>query len=109
MFLTEELELRDYVKKLRELLGEDLLYVVAFGSRVRGDFEWDSDLDVLVVVEKRDLSIENEIRRIFYEDPFSPYSVIVMDRELYKRHEMLNTPFLNNIKRDGKVFYRKDK
>lgn len=70
-----------------------------------GGFEWDSDLDVLVVINKRDLSIENEIRKIFYDDPFSPYSVIVMDKELYKRHEILNTPFLNNIRRDGKVFY----
>ncbi|MFN3395535.1 MAG: nucleotidyltransferase domain-containing protein [Thermodesulfovibrionales bacterium] len=105
MFITEELELRDKVKKLRDFLGENLLYVVAFGSRVRGDFEWDSDLDVLVVINKRDLSIENEIRKIFYDDPFSPYSLIVMDNELYKRHEMLNTPFLNNIRRDGKVFY----
>lgn len=105
MFVTEELELRDYVKKLREILGEDLLYVAAFGSRVRGDFEWDSDLDVLVVIEKKDPRIENEIRKIFYDDPFSAYSVIIMDRELYKRHEMLNTPFLTNIKRDGKVFY----
>lgn len=105
MFTTEELELGERVRRLREVLGENLLSVVAFGSRVRGDFEWDSDLDVLVGINKRDLSIENEIRKIFYDDPFTPYSVIVMDKELYKRHEMLNTPFQNNIRRGGKVFY----
>lgn len=105
MFTTEVLELRDKVRRLREILGENLLYVVAFGSRVRGDFDWDSDLDVLIVVEKKDPDMENKIRAIFYEDPFSPFSVIVMDKELYKRHKMLNTPLLNNIERDGMVFW----
>ena len=43
-------ELAAYVAALHRRFGADLVSVIAFGSRVRGDAKPESDLDVLVVV-----------------------------------------------------------
>ena len=43
-------ELAAYVAALERRFGADLVSVVAFGSRVRGDAKPESDLDVLIVV-----------------------------------------------------------
>jgi hypothetical protein len=43
-------ELAAYVAALERRFGADLVSVVAFGSRVRGDARPESDLDVLIVV-----------------------------------------------------------
>ena len=43
-------DLTSYVAALHRRFGADLVSIVAFGSRVRGDAKPESDLDVLVVV-----------------------------------------------------------
>ena len=43
-------ELSSYVAALHRRFGADLVSVVAFGSRVRGEARPESDLDVLIVV-----------------------------------------------------------
>ncbi len=46
--------LRDFTAALRELYGQRLDRVLLYGSRARGDAEWDSDVDVLVVLDRCD-------------------------------------------------------
>lgn len=43
--------LRKYCELLRDLLGERLVSIMLFGSIARGDWDRDSDIDVLVVAE----------------------------------------------------------
>jgi len=49
----------EITEALKRLFAGRLVTVVAFGSRVRGDFGGESDLDILVVV--RDLTFEDEL------------------------------------------------
>lgn len=51
MFNTEKESLIRVTSELKKTLKERLKAVIAFGSRVRGDFHGESDFDVLVVVE----------------------------------------------------------
>ncbi len=42
--------LDEFARRARGLLGDKLSRIILYGSRARGDFEADSDLDLLVVV-----------------------------------------------------------
>ena len=46
--------LRDFVLRLKEAEGENLLRVVLFGSMARGDFDEESDTDVFVLLKEGD-------------------------------------------------------
>lgn len=51
---NERTALAALVDGLRQNYGEDLLEVILFGSKARGDAGAESDLDVLVVLHMRD-------------------------------------------------------
>ena len=44
--------LREFVRRLKEAEGENLLRVVLFGSMARGDFDEESDTDVFVLLKE---------------------------------------------------------
>ncbi|WP_240922535.1 nucleotidyltransferase domain-containing protein [Thermococcus sp. 9N3] len=44
--------LREMKEKLIEILGDDLVEVILFGSYARGEAKEDSDVDVLVVLRE---------------------------------------------------------
>ena len=46
--------LREFVRRLKEAEGENLLRVVLFGSMARGDFDEESDTDVFVLLHEGD-------------------------------------------------------
>ena len=51
---NEQAGLADFANRLRQRYGDDLLYLVLFGSKARGDFDEESDLDMLVVIRMPD-------------------------------------------------------
>ncbi len=72
-----DLELaREYARRLRDRLGENLVSVTLFGSRARGDARDGSDFDLIVRVKKRsgdvrdiitdvDVEMMNEFEELF--------------------------------------------
>lgn len=51
--------------QLRKLLGEDLSKVILFGSYARGDYQSDSDVDVMVLVKISPEEIEKIEESVF--------------------------------------------
>jgi predicted nucleotidyltransferase len=80
--------------------------IVAFGSRVRGDFSGESDLDLLVVLD--DITAkEDAIRFIFrierkHDVPLSP---VIYTTDEYAMNRKLGSGFVANIEREGVVIY----
>lgn len=52
---------REYRRRLERCLGDRLKEVRVFGSRARGDFHAESDLDVFVLIDRADRPTRYEI------------------------------------------------
>lgn len=110
MFKNEVKSLRNLKKLLKKAMGDNLLLVIAFGSRVRGDFRWDSDLDILVVLKKTTIDDESRIREIVYEEGERagvPYSVIIREWKDFEKEKSFKTPFYNNLISEGAILYER--
>ena len=89
---------------VRRRYGERIVLVRAFGSRVRGDHhEW-SDLDVLIVVRRRDQQIERGIVDACVEEEMAGgigFSPVIKDEEAFNKEMVSHTPFYENVMSQG--------
>jgi predicted nucleotidyltransferase len=108
MFSFEKDAIKRATEKLKEVLGDNLIAVAAFGSRVRGDFDGDSDFDILIVVKKRTSDVIDEAIDVFSDEEDRTgisFSVVVKGIDSFEKERAYNTTFYRNIKREGVVFY----
>jgi predicted nucleotidyltransferase len=104
---NERAGLEAFVDRLYQLYSDDLMHIVLFGSKARGDFDDESDLDLLVVVRMVDADYRqywDEIVDLSWDIGLTygiVTSLIIKDVLCYKR--MREQPLLlaRNIERDG--------
>lgn len=78
--------------------------VRVFGSRARGDATEESDLDVLVVVDYLDHSIEKYISDCAWESGFSENIIIMpitISIDTLKNSPIRKSSFIKNVYREG--------
>jgi predicted nucleotidyltransferase len=75
--------------------GVPVCKTILFGSRARGDIEWDSDYDVLVVVGRIDPAIRRAISHCAWEAGFVDCLIIVP--VVVTQDEIENTPFRSSL------------
>lgn len=100
---------KDLLKRLKKRLsreGVEGVKLVVYGSRVRGDYRWASDLDVLVLVKNDKIS--RKIRNVVNDEAFEiswkfqiPVSVMVYTEKDFIEEK---TPFLKEVKSYGRIF-----
>ena len=100
--------LREYKNIIAQQLGENLISVTLYGSYARGDYNEDSDVDVLLVLNEPATTIERQIIYSTLSDIEAKYdniflTVIVVNEDDYLRIQSLNTLFYQNIVREGKA------
>jgi len=93
--------LREVKEKLEEILGDDLVEVILFGSYARGEAKGDSDVDVLVVVKKwPDQEKEWKIGELM-TDLVLRYGVVFSLIIYPEKPEMVYDPLIINARREG--------
>ncbi|MDI3475865.1 MAG: hypothetical protein PWQ79_2204 [Thermococcaceae archaeon] len=99
----DELEeiLKEVKAKLQEILGDNLVEVILFGSYARGEAsEW-SDVDVLVVV-KRWPTLEELERMAEATNKYAIEKGVVISLVPYvKKPDMSSDPLILNVMREG--------
>jgi len=98
---------RDILVKIKQIVNNTVpgATVILFGSYARGDNKKNSDIDVLILIDKEKVSYTDEkrIKYPLYDLEFESGKVIspvVFSREDWEtRHSA--TPFYNSIKQEG--------
>ena len=99
---------RDYeiAKKLKKKLSEvvQLVDLRVFGSKVRGDEDQYSDMDVFVEVESLDRDVKEKIRDIVWEVGYENFMVIsplIFTRNEIEKSALKASPIVKNIIEEG--------
>jgi len=94
--------LAEFSERIRRILPGAKIW--AFGSRARGVATWESDLDICIVLDRVDKTIDRQIRDIAWEVGFENDRVIttvVFDSAQFERGPMSESTLVANILQDG--------
>jgi len=101
---------RNLILEIKKRLPQDVMAhiqkVIAFGSRVRGQGDEDSDLDLLILVDQKTSELEAKIEDIVYQvmwdHDFKPIiSIKVFTAVGYRNFLEEGFSFYKNIEREG--------
>ena len=95
--------IEEFVVRLRTVLGKNLVEVKLFGSKATGNDQPDSDIDVLVAVDKGGVEVEDEVLDIAFKTNLKHEVYIsprVIDRATLADPVWSTTPFLKAIAKD---------
>lgn len=85
-------------------LAEHVAEIYLFGSRCRDDWRPDSDYDLLIVLEKKDRFIVNQLYDAVMEILLSTARLIslkIFTISEFNRLKSVPTPFINNVIKEG--------
>ncbi|MBQ9228489.1 MAG: nucleotidyltransferase domain-containing protein [Eubacterium sp.] len=96
----------EVAEEAKRLLGDKLDAVVLYGSYARGDYDDESDIDIMVRVKCGKDEIKDY--KLIFVDKGSDLSlkhdvtvsILVYDTETYERYKNY-LPFLENVEREG--------
>jgi predicted nucleotidyltransferase len=103
------------IDKLKTLLIKELsiniISIIFFGSRQKGKFTPDSDIDILIIVKDKNslvinkiFDIADEVERNVLSHSIS-LSIHVRSFDEYMRFKNLKSLFMEEVEREGRVIY----
>jgi len=100
----ENLAVEDFRAKLTSLLGPRVKNLLLFGSKARGDFNPDSDIDIFILVDRSDREARKIIASLTTEILLK-HSILLSPKIIEESHfkflKHLDTAFARNIEREG--------
>jgi predicted nucleotidyltransferase len=110
MPITLEVLLRQYVEELQKIYGTRLKSVILYGSYARGDFEPDSDIDIMILLDLSDMEIKtyrHQLSGLTYDfnmDHELDIKPIAKSQEQFEKWQD-SYPFYNNVNKEGVKLY----
>ena len=101
-----KLILEEFVKSVKECLGADVQSIVLYGSYARGDFNSQSDLDIMILVKSSDSDIkrnENSVYDCAFDLELKYGKVIspIIKNQQFFEYWADTLPFYKNIVNEG--------
>jgi predicted nucleotidyltransferase len=93
-----------FVSKTKTNLGKNILDMKIFGSKIRGDFDEESDIDIILVVRNRNLRVREYISEIAsdlnleFDCMLSP---LIYTKAEYNRNRRFKNLFAENLTKEG--------
>ncbi len=109
--MTKELidsAVKDLAAEAKSIYGDKLKEVILFGSCARGDFEDDSDVDVMILVDVPAEDVEDEMNRIrpVINEVDRKYDYDLLFAPIVQSYSVFNywldtLPFYKAVKKEG--------
>jgi predicted nucleotidyltransferase len=104
LIYKEKTALKELKERLKGFLDERLIRFVLFGSRARGDYDSQSDIDVAIIVRGLTRDLKNQILDVVAEVEFKhlvPLSTLVISEDEFKRLKKLERRIALDIESEG--------
>ena len=104
LLIREKPVVEEFKRRVEERFPGELVRLILFGSKVRGEASAESDLDVLVVIRSQDWRRGDEIRALGYALEIEHgivLSIQVMSLEHYETLRACGSQFLRAVEREG--------
>ena len=98
--------LQKVLEAYRSVYGNDIVKVILYGSYARGDYDSQSDVDIVAIVRGNRVSLQEQLKKVWdetseleleYETILSP--TVIPYEEFEKYHKDL--PYYRNIETEG--------
>jgi len=102
----ERRALKTFLTRLQRGLGENLVRVILFGSKARGAAKRGSDIDLLVIVQRRNMGDSHEVYKaasrtdLQYRVDISPK---IFSLEEYEQHREIGALFVEEVEKEGVI------
>ncbi|MFH1123662.1 MAG: nucleotidyltransferase domain-containing protein [Pseudomonadota bacterium] len=104
MSKKERYAIERFGETVKSRLGENVIRMSVFGSKVRGDYTEKSDIDILVIVKERSLRVMDQIAEITsdlnIEFDLSIAPVVFSEHE-YDMNAIMASPFSLAVHEEG--------
>jgi len=100
----EEQAVKAFVSAIRKDLRDQLLEIKIFGSKVRGDYSQDSDIDILIVLKRRSKLLIDTlyVKLLDIELEYdSKISLTIFSQAEYQHNVNAHTPFMESLANEG--------
>lgn len=100
----EKTALEHLVYELHSALGDQIVMVKLFGSKVRGNYSTYSDIDVFLVVKERRSDITEKIAELNLDIDLeynTNISIVIFSEHEYLVNKKFDTPFIENVLSEG--------
>jgi predicted nucleotidyltransferase len=93
-----------FSRRLKKALGKQLVSVLLFGSKARGESRRDSDIDVFVLIRRQTVSSLSKVAEVAsdvwwdYDVEISPVTYDLFEEE---RNLEIGSPFFDSVYREG--------
>lgn len=102
--IDEQTDIDEYLARIHRQFGEQILSVTLFGSKARGDSDAESDIDLLVIVNKESWELRSALWRIA-SDVGLIYNLVISVRvfacERWAETRRLRLPLYRAVAADG--------
>ena len=94
----------EFANELKNKLGDEIMTIKLFGSKVRGDYHKNSDIDIFILVKKKNIEISDKLAEIEVDYILKynlPISTVLYSEFEQKKNMELGSFFFENIEKEG--------
>ena len=93
-----------------ELLADKIYKIILYGSYARGDFDLESDVDIMILLDMSDLELKAYAQQLSYMTyDFNMDNDLdikpIAKSETHFKKWIVNYPFYSNVHKEGVVLY----